>query len=259
MLQQNFTAQQHQNHAAGQLRPAFALFAHDAPGSHADGRQDKGGYTDKTDGGDDIHLQKGEGNAHGQGVNAGGDGQREHGFTGEIGLHTLLVVLSGLPDHIDADDGQQHKGDPMVHVGDKRLKADAQQPAQKGHQRLEAAEPQSGDEGMAQPHLTGGKALADRDGKGIHGQSHGDQKQFDDSHMYLPKQQKKTKSAQGELVSSLKAWPEGIPQSVDHATQSSRRLLPKFCCIPYHDSRGLVNANLWKKTVAFSAGICYTI
>ena len=32
--------------------------------------------------------------------------------------HDLAFIASGFPDHVGADEPQQHKGDPVVHGGD---------------------------------------------------------------------------------------------------------------------------------------------
>ena len=73
----------------------------------------------------------------------------------------------------------------MVDVGDQDLEAAAQQPAQKGHQALKPAEPQSGGEGMGQGDPPGGQPLAYRNGEGVHGQAHGQKEQFKNTHIRL--------------------------------------------------------------------------
>ena len=94
----------------------------------------------------------------------------------------MLLLAAGLPDHIAADKDQQHKGDPVVDVGDKGLKLGAQQPAQEGHQGLKAAEPQPGGQHVGEAHPPHGQALADGDGKGVHGQPHGQDEQLQKTH-----------------------------------------------------------------------------
>ena len=112
--------------------------------------------------------QQGEGDAHRQGVDAGGHGQKKHGADGKGAVVTLPVSGKAFLDHISADESQEDKGDPVVERDDIPLKRRAQQKADGGHQRLEAAEPGAGEEVMPGLQPLDGKALADGDGKGVH-------------------------------------------------------------------------------------------
>ena len=63
----------------------------------------------------------------------------------------------------------------MVNAADQHLKAAAQQPADQGHQGLEAAEIQAHQQGLPRRQPLCPKPLADGDGKGVHTQAYGDQ------------------------------------------------------------------------------------
>ena len=76
VLQQDLDSHQDQDDAAQNLgRRAVALAEHAAQ-AHAQGGQQEGDDPDERDGGDDIDLQEGEGDAHGQSVDAGGQRHR---------------------------------------------------------------------------------------------------------------------------------------------------------------------------------------
>ena len=81
-----------------------------------------------------------------------------------------------------ADEAEQDEGHPVVDGGDVALKGGAQEVAQARHQGLEAAEPGADDEVMPTSQLPGGKTLADGDGEGVHGEAHGDEKEFQNAH-----------------------------------------------------------------------------
>ena len=183
MLQEDLEAQEDQDDAAGELRLALVFGAEDAADLHAQGGQEEGDHADEADGGQDPHLQKSEGDAHGQGVDAGGHRHDQHGFEAQGGIRMLRVLVSGFPDHVNADEGQQYHGDPMVHRGDVFGETAAQKIPHEGHQRLEAAEPEAHDQGMFHIDLPDGQSLADGHGKGVHGEAYRQNEQFKYGHV----------------------------------------------------------------------------
>ena len=76
----------------------------------------------------------------------------------------------------------------MVDAGDEGLKLHPQQPAQEGHQRLKASEPEPRRQGVSQRHPAGGQPLAHGHREGVHGQPHGQHHQFCHSHGKIPPQ-----------------------------------------------------------------------
>ena len=185
MFQQDLAAHEDQDDAAGELCPGLILEAEDVADLEPRGGEDEGGAADEADGGHDVDpRQQGEGDAHGQGVDAGGHGQQQHGLEGEgaVVRPGLLVVGPGLLHHAAADEAEQDEGHPVVDGGDVALKGGAQEVAQARHQGLEAAEPGADDEVMPTSQLPGGKTLADGDGEGVHGEAHGDEKEFQNAH-----------------------------------------------------------------------------
>ncbi len=181
MLEENFEAHQDQHKASDQLGSGAVSGAEGAAQSYADCGQDKGNTSDKTDGGNDLYLQKGKGNPHGQRVNAGGYGQRKHGFDGK-GVVQRLRFPAGFPDHVESDESQKEEGDPVIDAGNHRLEAAPQKVADQGHQRLEPAKVKTGSEHVFFLCLSYGKALTDRDRKGVHRQADSNNKQFPQFH-----------------------------------------------------------------------------
>ena len=120
--------------------------------------------------------RRGKADADSEGIDAGGNGQRQHCFGGVV-IVQLFVAAEAFPHHVDADDGQQHKGYPGTEVGQDHGEAVTQEEAQCGHQELEAAEPQPAGHGVGKADLVDRKALADRNGKSVHGKADGDQDQ----------------------------------------------------------------------------------
>ena len=146
MLQQDFNAQQHQDHAAGQLRPLFVPGTE--PAAH---RHTRNGNAER--GGADSHEKKF------LVVQTRADG-------GVLGL--VLLAGESLPQHIAADEHQQDEGDPVVKALDSGRELRAQHPADKRHKRLKAAEIQSHRQGMAPFDPRHGQALTHRHRKGVH-------------------------------------------------------------------------------------------
>ena len=189
MLHENAGAHEHENGAAHELGLALEAGAEHTAHPGAQRGQGKGDDADEAHSGNDVHLQEGEGDAHGQCVDAGGDGQRQHGPETEAAVEALLLVLPGLTDHVQTDQTQQGKGDPVVDADDDGLKAHAQQPAQQGHHALKQAKIPAAGQGVGRADTADGQTLADGDGEGVHGQSNGDDEQLPQTHnMYPPNQ-----------------------------------------------------------------------
>lgn len=108
-------------------------------------------------------------------VDAGGKREQQHGQERERIVDLVLLLRQCLADHAGTDEGEQHKGNPVIHGGDVLFKGGAEQITDRRHECLEAAEPQSDDEIMAQPQLFGGQPLADGYGERVHGQSDRDE------------------------------------------------------------------------------------
>ena len=79
MLQQNLSANENQHQSPHKLRLGLILAAKDIPHLHPDDGEAEGDDADEGDGGKDGHRQEGKGDAHRQGVDAGGDGKEHHG------------------------------------------------------------------------------------------------------------------------------------------------------------------------------------
>ena len=141
VFQQNFQAQENQDHAPQGL--GLGLHPGTAETAELDPQagEQEGGQSDTADGRQNIHLQKGEGNAHRQRVNAGGHRHGEHDPEAQGSAGLLRVAASGFPEHVDPQNRQQGEGDPVVDGGDVQGKPGAQEPAQQGHEPLESSEP----------------------------------------------------------------------------------------------------------------------
>ena len=113
VLQQNLDAQQNEDDAAQDFRSDTPARTEDAADLHACGGEQKRYRADEADGRDDVDLQRRERDADGERVDAGGDGEREHGARARRGtLHIRLA--EGLTDHISADQREQDERDPVV-------------------------------------------------------------------------------------------------------------------------------------------------
>ena len=139
MLKEYFDSHEHKDQPPRQFRLTAEAGAKESAYLDPRSGQKKGGQTDEGDGGQDIHLKKGESDPHRQRVDAGRQRQREHGAEGEGAVY-VLALFTGLPHHVDTDDGQKEKGDPVVHCGDEGLELDAEQPAKQRHHGLKASE-----------------------------------------------------------------------------------------------------------------------
>ena len=129
-----------------------------------------------------VHLQKGEGDAHGQRVDAGGHGHHHKQLQAQRFRVLLFPAPRGFPDHLAADKGQQEEGDPVVERTDVMLKARAQQIARHRHQRLKSAEEYGDQKRLPVVDPAHFQPPADGDGKSVHRKSDGDEQQFRKRH-----------------------------------------------------------------------------
>lgn len=168
VLEQDLSTHKDEHSAAEQLRAGFVFKPEHMADPNADARQNKGRRADKADRRKDADLKKGEGDADGERVDAGRDGQRQHRAERERVAEVLLILLARLADHIRADQAEQHKGDPVVDACDKRLKAHAECEADERHEHLKTAEINADRERVLRLQLPHAQPLADRNGEGIH-------------------------------------------------------------------------------------------
>ena len=178
MFEQDLESHQHQDQAAGQLRPGFIAAAEDISNLYAHDGEGEGDHADKGYGRQNGDGEKGEGDANGQSVDAGGHGQKRHAAHVQGRVRALRLRFQGFLDHVAADQRQQDEGDPVIVGRDGVTEPGAQQVADEGHGSLESAEVQSHHAGALPAHPGHGKAFTDGHGEGVHGQSHGDDKQL---------------------------------------------------------------------------------
>ena len=87
-----------------------------------------------------------------------------------------VVLAQALAQHVPTDERQQHECDPMIDRRDVGFKRRAKEIADRRHEGLKAAEPESDDQIMLPRQLLRGKPLTDRNGEGVHRQPHREQK-----------------------------------------------------------------------------------
>ena len=80
MLQKYLYADEYQHHAAGDLRLFLVARAEAVAHQDADQGEDERSQADGERRGQNVHAQKGEGDAHGQSVDAGGNGHQQKRF-----------------------------------------------------------------------------------------------------------------------------------------------------------------------------------
>ena len=184
MLEQNLHADEDENDTAGQLCAALVARAEEIADPNAHEREHKGRAADERDGGRDVHAEEGERDADSQRVDARGDRQREELAIANAPtvLGLLFLLLAALADHIAADEGEQHKGDPMIPALDVAREPAAEQIARERHERLKAAEEQRQQQRVALVDPLHAEALADGHGKSVHRKTDADQEQFKKSH-----------------------------------------------------------------------------
>ncbi len=183
MLNQNLRADSDEDDSSCDFCFGFIAGAEDIAHFYPQDRQAEGDNADKGNGRNDMYAEESEGNAHGQGIDAGGYRQHDHIPEGNGIVTVIFLGIQGFLDHIAADDDQKDERDPVVVGCDGVLKIDAQQVTQQRHQSLESAKIQADDNGVTVVHFPHGQALADGYGEGVHGQAHGNEKQFEQRHM----------------------------------------------------------------------------
>ena len=192
MLQQNLHTQNHQNDASRNLSLLLKPAAEYAPHPYANGGKGKGTHANDAHSGKNRHIAcHGQGDAHGKGVNGGGNCHNKHGFYRQIRIGALAASAvffrrKSLPEHIHTDEHQQAKGHPVVHrlngFGEHRSQKESDQ----GHQCLKPAEPDSTGQARLYRRAFHCQALADRHRKSVHAQAHTQQQQFSHSHKKTP-------------------------------------------------------------------------
>ena len=171
VLQHNFDANGNQNQATDDV----SVFAHgraQAKAGHApEGGNGKGHHPNHAGGQPDIGVQKGQANAHSQGINAGCHGQHGHFFGGIAVLDA--AGLLGLPNHIYAQIQKQGEGQPVVVGRDVFDKGNCPKIANNRHQKLKKAKPSAKAQCACRPvRRAKHHAAANGHRKGIHGQAH---------------------------------------------------------------------------------------
>lgn len=169
MPDQNFETDQNQDDAAGPFCFGLVEDSEYSADFNADHGKYERGAADKADCLQNPDIQKCESDADGQCVNAGGYGQKQHGFDIDGGITGLSLMVHGFLHHVKTNDAKQNKRNPMIVRFDGTLETDTQHIADPGHESLEAAKIQADDERMLYAHLLHGKALTDGNGKGVHG------------------------------------------------------------------------------------------
>ena len=164
--------------AADALGGGAVLVAEHGTDLDADGGQQAGDNADQPGSGQNVHLHGCKADTDGERINAGGDGQRQHGFGGVVVVQ-LLVATKTLLDHVRTDERQQHKRDPRAELRQQRGKPVTEKIAQCRHQKLEPAEPDAADHSVLQTYLADGQPLADRDGECVHREADGNQDQVE--------------------------------------------------------------------------------
>ena len=147
VFEQNLTSEDNQHDAADQLRARFVARAEHVPDFDADHGQHERRTSDDRHGGQDGNLQESERDADRQRVDARRNGEREHRPKRER-IVELLRLPARFLYHIGADEGEQHKSNPVVNARDVLLEPDAERIAEQRHQKLKAAEVQAGGTGV---------------------------------------------------------------------------------------------------------------
>lgn len=184
MLQQDLDADQHENRAAGNARLLAEARAKPRAQRHAGNGEHERRRPDDQHGRDDRNLQKGERDAHRQGVDARGKRkQQKRHQPRAAALCGFLLAAQRFHDHLAADEQQQRKHDPVIQLRDILLELAAKQIADQRHQRLKAPKEQAHQRRPGQvqpPHV---QALAKGRGKRIRRQTDAGQQQFHKGHL----------------------------------------------------------------------------
>ena len=133
MLQQDLDTHDDQDDAAGKLCLGLVFQAKNISDLDADDRERERNDADEGHGGNDADLQEGVGNADGESIDAGGDGEEEHCLEIDGVIRGLFLLGEGFLHHIGTDQCKEHKSDPVVNGGDVVLEACSQKIADRGH------------------------------------------------------------------------------------------------------------------------------
>ena len=129
-----------------------------------------------------VIPREGEGDANGQRIDAGCNGQHE--LRPQPGRVQVLVFFrqKRVPDHLCADKRQQAEGNPVVVRLQRGLEIMQGEPAQKGHQPLKQAEQRRHPKDMPLPSFLTDDTAYDRDREAVHRQRDRNQDDFPKTH-----------------------------------------------------------------------------
>ena len=143
VLQQYFAADEDQDDPACQGGFVFIPCAKAVSDKDPNSRNNKGGAANDGRRFSNLDGKEGKCDAHRQRVDAGGNRHQQQFFEIQRRICKVLflaALMQGIPYHLTADKQQQQKSNPVVIAGDVLGKTAAQQPPQKRHQCLKAAE-----------------------------------------------------------------------------------------------------------------------
>ncbi|MCU0858258.1 MAG: hypothetical protein MUC65_07635, partial [Pontiellaceae bacterium] len=123
MVDQNFRADADQRQPAEHLHFLFVEAAEEPSAVHADKGEREGCQTDDDDRLENGDAQHREGNADGESVNAGRNGQHQkcRQVKRVFGALLFILRLHGLHNHVSADKQEQAEGYPVVHDRNKAV------------------------------------------------------------------------------------------------------------------------------------------
>lgn len=172
MFQQDFHPEQNKYEATRYLRLGFVACAENSANFESSHRQNESRYADDGNGKGQVYVEAAERNAHGQGVDACGDGKQQHGLESQRGVGVRLAFRKGLAYHINAYGQKQPKGNPVVDGGHVVPEIEYEIVSYYGHQCLKAAEPQPHRKVGARRPLAQRQPLAHRHREGVHRKSY---------------------------------------------------------------------------------------
>lgn len=183
MLDQNFQPDADQDESADDLDFLLEEMSRDISDSNSCQTEGKCYRADDGDGGNDGGSEHGKGDAHGQGVDAGGEGKKKQDIESErIGFGFRLFQAGGFINHLASDNGQQGEGDPVVESGHEGLHGFSGEPSDDRHDSLEESEGGGHTQGVTDMEVLHGNTACHGDGEGIHGEADGQKKDFKESH-----------------------------------------------------------------------------
>ena len=138
MFQNNLHSDKYKNNTAGQFRPGTEPVPENRANFYTQERQKESNYSYKRHRKQNISLKKTERDANGQSVNAGGNGQYQHG-PGSKRTIRFIILIERFHNHLASNENKQTQSNPVVHTGYQRMKPAAQQIAQCRHKRLKTS------------------------------------------------------------------------------------------------------------------------